>query len=79
MIKDRLYFKFKKGEYVKIRNLYSNETWYSNKPMKIITHYNYFYNLEDFDLIHETNVIQDDECIKLNRKNKLKKLTIIEK
>jgi len=83
IIKHGLNYKFNNGEYIKIDPLYKDATWFTKTPYKIINFCKKTsYTFEDFYKLDSTNmkrlnfslVIQDNECLKLNRKQKLKKI-----
>lgn len=69
-----IYNIFNIGEYVKIHSLYKYHSWYTHKLLKILAYEDGFYYLETFGNFHHSNVFQDDECLKLNRKEKLLRL-----
>lgn len=61
------------GEYVKMRICYSLFRWYTDKPIKILDVFDSCYKFENITC-HISKVIQDDECLKLNRKEKILKM-----
>jgi hypothetical protein len=86
-VKHGLNFIFNKDEYVKIDPLYADHVWYINFPLKIkklnksvkkgkviFNYYTFYKNIFNIKKLDNSLVIQDNECIKLNRKEKIKKL-----
>lgn len=74
MYKDGLDCKFKIGDFVKIRNIFNDHKWYTDKPLKIKKVYYHYYDIENLGEFHTSNVFQDNECIIKQRKKKLEKL-----
>jgi hypothetical protein len=74
MYKDGLDCRFKVGDFVKIRGIFNDLKWYTDKPLKIKNVNNQYYDIEIIGNFHISNVFQDYECIIKQRKKKLEKL-----
>lgn len=84
-MKNGVDYKFCNGDYIKIDPLYKDHAWFSDKPYKIIKlvndikntfHPEEFYVLDSYSWkeLNYSLAVQDNECLRLNRKEKIKKL-----
>ena len=82
--------KYRKGEYIKVRKKAVDQSWYIDKPFRIIgfsknkhnkplyiVNHTFIVNNYKINMILDGLVEQDDECLKLTqefRKKKIKRL-----
>ena len=71
---------YKNGKFVKIKKELNIYNWYTNKVLKIegFDNHNLYFVNHKFHItgnkIHKDFIYQDEECLKLNRENKLKRI-----